>query len=673
MIDDAKRMKEKGIKLVCIGAALEDTARHLADIFIPCHPYADEALASAIAYVWITEGTYDQGYLDTHAVGFDEEHLPAGAPKGSSFKNYILGLSDGIKKTPEWAEPICGAKARVIRALAREWASGPTGLKSWRGGRLLAGNYVRFMYTLLAMQGLGKPGVGGYNVQGGLGGGGLWIIRDGIKMYPNTRQWGENGFIFHDTSAITFVPDVYPFYHVIPPELADKESAKAGLAFAGRWPGLAIARVENPVKQVIRDVLWEVSVKADHNKPVYHRYNIGMDSVLYEYPMEGHSEAHAYFIAGGNYQSRAPNCQQVIRALLSPKMEFILALDPWLEPDVMFADVVLPTVTNFERADVSNFKLYSIYCSKCIDPLFESKSDFDVWNELSKRMGVWDKISLNGELDTEDKWLKRIYEKITTLPKHLTWEQFKKAGYYEFKVPDNWRAPVRENWSWKTFYEKANEAPPPNCPWFPPKGLITESGLIEIYSSAEERIAGMGQSGYYLNEDLTQETQKYEKPDPGPDPLVSPIPKYMPNPEDPIRDKYPLAVLTSHPKFRYHTSYANVVWLKDAEGKEINGYVYHPIWMNTKDAETRGIKHGDLVRVFNHRGQILCWAYVNEMIMPGVARVNYGQWNDYAEPGVPGSIDKSGNIENLCRGGFISPFDTQQDVQCVAQVEKWGA
>jgi len=57
--------------------------------------------------------------------------------------------------------------------------------------------------------------------------------------------------------------------------------------------------------------------------------------------------------------------------------------------------------------------------------------------------------------------------------------------------------------------------------------------------------------------------------------------------------------------------------------------------------------------------------------MPGVAHVTYGRWNDYVQPGVPGSLDKSGNSENLCRGGFISPYDTQCDVQAVAQVEKW--
>jgi len=684
--EDMRLLKERGVKIVAITAGYEDTGREFADTWIPCHPHGDSALAAAIAYTWITEGTYDQKYLDTHAVGFDEQHLPKGAPAGSSFKNYILGTSDGVPKTPEWAEPICKVKPRIIRALAREWASGPTGLKSWRGANLDGGNYVRFMYTLLAMQGLGKPGVGGWATAGGLGGGGYGMTIDGIRCFPSVRSWGEAPFVFHDSPAIPFTsvgggPGVYPFYHVIPPELADPKTTMLGLAFAGRWPGLAIARLKNPIVQYIRDVLFEVSMKADHEHPVYHRYNIGMDSVLYKYPLEGNSEVHMYIGAGGNLMARTANCNSVMRAFLSPKFEFILQLDPRWEPDLMFADIVLPTVTNFERNDISNYKNWSIYCSKCIPNLFESRSDRDVWEELAKRMDVWDKWAAGPDgkpLPTEDDWLRLIYEKTTSLPKHMTWEEFKKVGYFDFNttMPPDWKPWTPYNWNWKQFWEDPTKA---INPWkdptmTPPWGLITESGLIEIYSASTAKIASWGQSGYYLNEDLTSDTQKYEQDNtknPIPDPRAPVIPRALPNPEAEQYKTYPIAIESCHPKFYYHTTYQDVVWLEDEEKKEVNGRLYAPIWMNKKDADDRGIKYGDIVRVFNKRGQILCWARTSEQMMPSAGRVTYGYWNDYDEPGVPGSLDRSGNIENLCRGGFVSPFDTQTDVQCIAQVEKW--
>jgi trimethylamine-N-oxide reductase (cytochrome c) len=666
IVDDCRLFKQAGIKLVFIGASMDETSKNFADTWIPCHPYADEALAAAIAYVWITEGTYDQTYLNTHSVGFDEDHMPAGAPKGASLKNYILGLSDGVKKTPEWAEPITGVKARIIRALAREWASKPTGLMCWRGGRVHGGQYIRFMYTLLAMQGLGKPGVGPYAPRTGVP---RW--RDGLKVYPAPSMWGEKRFQDHTTSESPFIPNIYPVCGVAPPEFVDIQADRKGLGEA-RWlvPG-GFSHVENKVKGYIRDVLWEVSMKASHDKPVYHRYNIGNQTGLYQYPMPGNSEVHAYFTAGGNYLAKHPNSNSTMRALLSPKFEFIVMLDPWMEADCKFADIILPTVSNFERNDISTVGLYDIYCQKCIEPLFESKSDMEIWIELSKRMGIYDKYVAgpNGKpLPTEDDWLKLEFMN-STASKYYSWEEFKRKGYHEWVVPDTWRYREPNNWNWKQFMENPSTRPFPI--------FNTESGLLEIYSKSSVRIASMGQSGYYLHEDPNMSdpvTQKYEKPNPGPDPLCPGIPTYIPNPEGPgtpTAQKYPIAILTSHPKFAYHVSYQNVIWLQDEERKLINGYRYAPIHISSKDAADRGIKHGDLVRVFNDRGQILCWADVSERFMPGVAHVTYGRWNDYVQPGVPGSLDKSGNVENLCRGGFISPYDTQCDVQAVAQVEKW--
>lgn len=67
-----------------------------ADKWIPVLPNTDAAIQLAIGYVWVTEGTYEREYLDTHAVGFDW------------FESYVLGNVDGIAKTPKWAEEKCG-------------------------------------------------------------------------------------------------------------------------------------------------------------------------------------------------------------------------------------------------------------------------------------------------------------------------------------------------------------------------------------------------------------------------------------------------------------------------------------------------------------------------------------------------------------------------------------
>ncbi|MEM4007442.1 MAG: molybdopterin-dependent oxidoreductase, partial [Nitrososphaerota archaeon] len=84
--------------------------------WIPILPNTDAALYLAIAYVWITEGTYDKKYIETHTYGFED------------FKKYVLGEEDGVPKTPKWAEQITGIPSRTIKALARLWASKRTSI-----------------------------------------------------------------------------------------------------------------------------------------------------------------------------------------------------------------------------------------------------------------------------------------------------------------------------------------------------------------------------------------------------------------------------------------------------------------------------------------------------------------------------------------------------------------
>ncbi len=52
------------------------------------------------------------------------------------------------------------------------------------------------------------------------------------------------------------------------------------------------------------------------------------------------------------------------------------------------------------------------------------------------------------------------------------------------------------------------------------------------------------------------------------------------------------------------------------------------VWLNPLDAEKRGIKNGDMVRVFNARGELHIPAKVTPRIMPGVSAMGQGAWHD---------------------------------------------
>ena len=100
-----------GIKVVHVDPYYNATAQFLPGKWFAPRPTTSVAMAMAIAYVWVKEGLYHKEYVETHTVGFDK------------WKDYLLGVEDGIPKTPEWQEKETGVPAKDVRALAREWGT----------------------------------------------------------------------------------------------------------------------------------------------------------------------------------------------------------------------------------------------------------------------------------------------------------------------------------------------------------------------------------------------------------------------------------------------------------------------------------------------------------------------------------------------------------------------
>ena len=99
------------------------------------------------------------------------------------------------------------------------------------------------------------------------------------------------------------------------------------------------------------------------------------------------------------------------------------------------------------------------------------------------------------------------------------------------------------------------------------------------------------------------------------------IPKYIPEWEgvsDPLRDKYPLLMSTTHWVARSHSTFDNVDYLREA----------HPqaLWINSLDAKERGIQDGDMVKVYNDRGEVHIPAFVTNRVRPGYTNMPQGAW-----------------------------------------------
>jgi anaerobic selenocysteine-containing dehydrogenase len=147
----------------------------------------------------------------------------------------------------------------------------------------------------------------------------------------------------------------------------------------------------------------------------------------------------------------------------------------------------------------------------------------------------------------------------------------------------------------------------------------------------------------------------------------------------PEAGKYPLVMMTPHMRFSYHTHHDNKSpWLDEIPCHRIkkeDGYAYWPVRISYEDARQRGIKHGDIVKLYNDRGAVLAVAWLTERVKNGVL-MSYqaGSKYDPIEPGKPGSIDRGGCVNLLTPSRMVSKNAPGMACNSVCvEIEKWGA
>ncbi len=563
-----------GIESIAISPDLNYSGAVHADKWIPVYPNTDLALQMAIAYVWMTEGIYDREYIDAHTIGFDWLEYEV-----------LQGGENGIVKTPEWAEKLCGVPVRTIKALARRWAEVPTTIAHCNGGSFIRSCYshepARMEVCLLAMQGLGKPG----------------------RNYMKFIEWN-----------IYEIPDFNPMPR-------DEE-------WLTGWGGYNASMLEADNSRFIPKTLIPEGILATKEEPIdWYGHVVCMmpaddQTKYFKFPEDGDPTLHMIW-SDAPCWSTCWNCgNKYLEALRSPNLEFIIAQHPWFENDVHFADVILPISTRYEVDDIG-YDNYNgcfntiVLSEKCVEPFGESKSDWFAVQEVAKRLE---------ELYGDEERYKDIYSRYTggrtvessiestyrnsRAEKYRSYEDFMRIGYTSIPHAADWQ---EDHAGFYDFY-----IDPQNNP------LSTPTGLIEIYSTR-------------LAEFFPDDKERRPYPQ-----YIASTDRFQEYREDPKHDKYPFLLVSNHPRWRVHANFDDNAWFREIETCKVigpDGYAYEPVWINPKDAEKLGVKNGDVVKIENDRGWTMGGVYVTERIMPEVVLQDHGARIDSI---IPGESDRGG-------------------------------
>jgi len=335
--------------------------------------------------------------------------------------------------------------------------------------------------------------------------------------------------------------------------------------------------------------------------------------------------------AGGNPFHHHQDRNRMVKAW--QKLDTFVVNECFWTASARMADIVLPATTEQERNDItkSHSNSYIFAMKQTIKPVGEATDDFDIFVNILRRFGANEVLAFT-EGKTKMQWVESFYEESYTKAiksgvKMLPFKEFWEKGFVKFDTPESAKKFIKHG--------KFRQNPVINR-------LGTPSGKIEIFS---KKIAG------YNYKECKGHPMWFEPMEW----LGSKVAK-----------EFPLNLVSPHPKYRLH-SQLNNTWLRDLE--EVEGR--EPIWMHPKDAEKRGIKNGDIVRIFNKRGQVLGGAVVTEAVMQGVVRMQEGAWYDPSEPGKVGTLCRHGDVNVLTPDVGTSELAQGNQATALVEIEKF--
>jgi DMSO reductase family type II enzyme molybdopterin subunit len=522
--------------------------------------------------------------------------------------------------TPEQASRICGVDPEAIRMLARKVATkrthilaGGSSFKYFHGDLM-----VRSAMLLLALTGnWGRKGTGT----------GSWStgMFDGLMLLPQKKRAGlEETKAFLDARDLAeraiLNEDPTRTDEMVRIELSMRMAGAFGFVPPAFFWHRHCGYEENWNRAEWSDPSMRRPFEAYMQEATEKGWWAGVDRPSKDAPPR------VLFQCGGNTLRRVRGGQNMLLEHLWPKLRKIVTLDPRMSTTALFSDLVLPVANQYETprfAIASPHTLLLNFCDKAVEPVGESKSEWEICLRLARkiaerakargldaysdRTGVTrhfsklpDGYTLEGVLETEEDACEEMLQDtayIGTIPKGTDLATMRKKGYVRFI-----------DWGISPYgVNMASDLPADetlnNCRWHTEKKLP--------YPTLTRRAQLYIDHPWWLEADEALPTHK-ENPRMGGD--------------------HPFVMTSGHNRWSIHSiNITNRLLLQTHRGRP------HAL-INSQDARERGIEDGDEVRVWNDMGEFLVPAKVAPNVMPGQVIV-YNGWEPYMFRGWHGPMD----------------------------------
>ena len=656
----------RGAKLVVVAPDLSPSTVH-ADMWINIKPETDAALGLACAQVMIEEDLIDRDYVlqqtdlpmlvrkdnqrflrhsdmkkggrDNGVYIWDEKRKRAalapgcegdgeggrsrelGKLKPALSGDFEVKLADGStvevytvydrlvnqlndEYRPEQSEQTTGINANLIRRFAREMAAAPNAMifASWGACKHYHSDlFQRAMILLMALTGnQGKPG-------------------SGVRI---AAWWGMDGL----DSMVTLDLTLGEKLKMIPKAIRgltprDYEDVFTDISKkAPNTPLMTFLYVHGGYKELWdRDDLQDPALP--QNLSHYMRESLDKDWMRIHPPEDRTPKA--YIFTGVNPLRRWP-ASQIAREKFWPKLDLVVSVNFRMSTSSMYADYVLPVAAYYEKYGIKygqTYLPYIITSDKATEPLGDSKSDWEVFGLLSKRVA---ERAVERDITT----VRGFQDKPLDLSK--VYEHHTSGGKYNPEDPEDPVKLMDEIFanSPSVAADSGREA--------------LQMGAVPIVGPARPSLIYANYSDYEPTDTHWPHRDFYEKQVAWPtltgrQQFMLDHPWYMDAGEDlPVHkepphaaSKYPLRINGGHTRWSIHAIWRDHKMLLRLQRGE-------PVcFMSPDDCGSRGIVDGDSVRVYNDLGACEAMVKVAATTQPGEV-IMYHAWEPYQFKGWKG-------------------------------------